>query len=99
MKRQSATNATAFASTFYFFSSYKTTAIKNKKSLQATAHNSADIGANSNDRAMNVKRLEQSVCGLRTTSLRIDSSGDAHNIRLKEIIFLRALFGYPSVSK
>jgi hypothetical protein len=30
-------------------------------------------------------RFEQTLCGHRTVSLRMDSSGDAHNIRLKEI--------------
>jgi hypothetical protein len=37
--------ATAFASTFYFFSSHKTPAEKNKKSLQATAPNNTDNNA------------------------------------------------------
>ncbi len=36
-------NANAFASTFYFFSTHKATAEKNKKSLQANAPDSADI--------------------------------------------------------
>jgi len=36
-------NANAFASTFYFFSTHKATAEKNKKSLQANVPDSADI--------------------------------------------------------
>ena len=36
-------NVNAFASTFYFFSTHKATAEKNKKSLQANAPDSADI--------------------------------------------------------
>jgi hypothetical protein len=39
-------NASAFASTFYFFSTHKAKAEKNKKSLQANAPDSADISAN-----------------------------------------------------
>ncbi len=37
--------ANAFASTFYFFSTPKATALKNKKSLHATAPDRADISA------------------------------------------------------
>jgi hypothetical protein len=36
-------NVNAFASTFYFFATHKATAEKNKKSLQATTPDSADI--------------------------------------------------------
>jgi hypothetical protein len=39
-------NTTAFASTFYFFSTHKSNAEKNKKSLQAIAPYNADSGAN-----------------------------------------------------
>lgn len=39
------TNANAFASTFYFFSTNKANTKNNKKSLQATAPDSADICA------------------------------------------------------
>jgi len=42
-----AMNANAFASTFYFFSMHKPNAEKNKKSLQANAPFSADICASS----------------------------------------------------
>jgi hypothetical protein len=38
-------NVNAFASTFYFFTTHKATAEKNKKSLQANAPNHADIHA------------------------------------------------------
>ena len=38
-----ANNANAFASTFYFFAAPQCNAKKNKKSLQATAQDSADI--------------------------------------------------------
>ena len=38
-------NANAFASTFYFFSIHKATALKNKKSLQANAPYSEEINA------------------------------------------------------
>ena len=40
------TNANAFASTFYFFSTHKANTENNKKSLQANAPYSADIRAN-----------------------------------------------------
>lgn len=43
LKIHTSTNANAFASTFYFFSTHKDNAEKNKKSLQATAPDSADI--------------------------------------------------------
>jgi len=36
------TKAKAFASTFYFFATHNATAEKNKKSLQANAHDSVD---------------------------------------------------------
>ena len=42
-----AINANAFASTFYFFSTYNANTEKNKKSLQANSPYSADICANS----------------------------------------------------
>ena len=42
-----AMNANAFASTFYFFSMHKPNAEKNKESLQANAPFSADICASS----------------------------------------------------
>ena len=42
---QSSINTNAFASTFYFFSTHKATAEKNKKSLQANAPDSEDICA------------------------------------------------------
>ena len=42
---QLSSNANAFASTFYFFSTHKVTAEKNKKSLQANAPDRADIHA------------------------------------------------------
>ena len=44
----------------------------------------------------NVNRFEQSVCGLQTTHLRTDSRA-ADNIRLKEILKRRALFGNQTV--
>ena len=52
--------------------------------------------ANSNSCASNVNRFEQSVCGLQTTHLRMDSKA-ADNIRLKEILKRRALFGNQTV--
>ena len=39
-------NTTAFASTFYFFSTHNVIAEKNKKSLQANIPDSADLHAN-----------------------------------------------------
>jgi hypothetical protein len=47
------------------------------------------------DIAMNVNRLEQSVCELRTDELRTNSLA-AYNIRLKEILKRRALLGYQT---
>ena len=44
-----------------------------------------------------VNRFYNLLYGLRTVSLRINSSGDAHNIRLKEILKRRALFGNQTV--
>lgn len=43
MTKDTAQNAKAFASTFYFFSSPKAKAEKNKKSLQANAPDIADV--------------------------------------------------------
>lgn len=40
-----------------------------------------------------VNRFVESVCELRADVLRIGQSGDADNIRLKEILKRRALFG------
>ncbi len=48
------------------------------------------------DIALNVNRFEQSVCELQTTHLRTDSRA-ADNIRLKEILKRRALFGNQTV--
>jgi hypothetical protein len=45
MTNDTAQKANAFASTFYFFSTPKAYAEKNKKSLQATAPDSADVHA------------------------------------------------------
>jgi hypothetical protein len=52
--------------------------------------------ANTNSCASNVNRFEQSVCGLQTTHLRTNSRAAA-NIRLKEILKRRALFGNQTV--
>jgi len=52
--------------------------------------------ANTTSCASNVNRFEQSVCGLQTTRLRTDSRA-ADNIRLKEILKRRALFGNQTV--
>ena len=57
--------------------------------FQRTVRNRTDI-------ASNVNRFEQSVCGLQTTHLRTDSKA-ADNIRLKEILKRRALFGNQTV--
>jgi hypothetical protein len=48
------------------------------------------------DIALNVNRLEQSVCKLQTVVLRPNSK-PAANIRLKEILKRRALFGNQTV--
>ena len=45
---------------------------------------------------MNVNRFGQSVCGLQTVVLRMNSRA-AGNIRLKEILKRRALFGNQTV--
>ena len=93
---QSSINANAFASTFYFFSDTQGNAEKNKKSLQAIAPDSAGFLRTSDSGAMNVNRLEQSVCEPQTVVLRTDSRA-ADNIRLKEILKRRALFGNQTV--
>ena len=54
------------------------------------------LTANTNSCASNVNRFEQSVCGLQTVVLRGNSKA-AHNIRLKEILKRRALFGNQTV--
>ena len=54
------------------------------------------MSADLNDIALNVNRFEQSVCELQTTHLRTDSRA-AGNIRLKEILKRRALFGNQTV--
>jgi hypothetical protein len=51
---------------------------------------------NRTDIALNVNRFEQSVCGLQTVVLRTNSRA-AGNIRLKEILKRRALFGNQTV--
>ena len=48
------------------------------------------------DTALNVNRFGQSVCGLQTVVLQTDSRA-AGNIRLKEILKRRALFGNQTV--
>lgn len=45
MTNDTTQNANAFANTFYFFSTLKATAVKNKKSLQANAPDSAVVHA------------------------------------------------------
>jgi hypothetical protein len=47
--------------------------------------------------SMMVNRFVETLCGHRAVSLRMDTSGDAHNIRLKEILKRRALFGNQTV--
>ena len=89
-------NATAFASTFYFFSTHNANAEKNKKSLQANAPDSAVFARTSNSGAMNVNRLEQGVSELQTVVHRTNSRA-ADNIRLKEIKKRRALIGKQRV--
>ncbi len=89
-------SANAFASTFYFFSTHNATAEKNKKSLQATAPDSEGFVRTSNSGAMSVNRLEQTVSEPQTVVLRTNSRA-AHNIRLKEILKRRALFGNQTV--
>ncbi len=51
---------------------------------------------NLTDIASNVNRFEQSVCELQTVVLRTDSRA-ADNIKLKEILKRRALFGNQTV--
>ena len=62
---------------------------KNKTSFQRTMQTLNCI-------ASNVNRFGQGVCGLQTVVLRTDSRA-AHNIRLKEILKRRALFGNQTV--
>jgi hypothetical protein len=64
-------------------------ASKNKTSFHRTVRTS-------NICASIVNRLEQTVCGLQTVVLRTNSKA-AHNIRLKEILKRRALFGNQTV--
>jgi hypothetical protein len=52
--------------------------------FQRTMRNRTDI-------ALNVNRFEQSVCRHWTTPLRIEQSGDTHNISLNEILKMGAL--------
>ena len=91
-----AKNANAFASTFYFFTTLNATAEKNKKSLQANAPDSAVFARTSNSGAMNVNRLEQTLCGHEQYRFG-RTAAHAHNIRLKEILKRRALFGNQTV--
>ena len=65
--------ALAFTSTFYYFATQKGTAEKNKKSMQATAHDSARVHADFNS-ALNINRFEQSVCGLQPESFHCERS-------------------------
>ena len=52
--------------------------------------------ANTNSCASNVNRFVETVCELRADVLRMNSRA-AHNIRLKEILKRRALFGNQTV--
>ena len=78
-----ASNANAFASTFYFFQRSMLIHEKIKRACKQPHTTVHGFVRTSNSGAMNVNRFEQSVCGLRRTSLRIDSSGDADNIKIK----------------
>jgi hypothetical protein len=49
-------NANTFASTFYFFSTHKANAEKNKKSLQANAPDRADICAKLDTKTLRTER-------------------------------------------
>lgn len=51
-------NANAFVSTVYFFSTLNATAEKNKKSLQATAPDRADICAKLDTKTLRTERKE-----------------------------------------
>ena len=53
---QSSNYANAFASTFYFFSTHRATAEKNKKSLQAIAPDRADIYAKLDTKTLQTER-------------------------------------------
>ena len=78
-----AINDNAFASTFYF---YLRTMQPHEKIKRACKPLHGDCPVNSNDTARNVNRFGQSECGLQTVVLRLNSSGDAHNISLNEIL-------------
>ena len=79
MNELTATNANAFASTFYFFADTQGNAEKNKKSLQATAPDSAGFVRTSNSCAMNVNRFGQTVSELQTVVLRTNSRAADNN--------------------
>ncbi len=61
-----AMNANAFASTFYFLAHTQGNAEKNKKSLQANAPDSAGFVLTSTSRALNVECFGQTVSELQT---------------------------------
>ena len=85
-------NANAFASTFYFFADTQGNAKKIKRACKPT-HGTV---LTCTDRALNVNRFEQPLSELQTVVLRTNSRA-AYNIRLKEILKRRALFGNQTV--
>ena len=86
MCKLTARNANAFASTFYFFADTQGNAKKIKRACKPTLPIMQGFVRTSNSGALNVNRLEQSVCELQTMVLR-GQSRTAYNIKLKEINF------------
>ena len=91
-----AMNANAFASTFYFFADTQGNAKKIKRACKPTHPTVQGFVRTSNCGAMNVECFGQPVSELQTVVLRGNSTA-AGNIRLKEILKRRALFGNQTV--
>lgn len=75
-------NAYPFASTFYFLQRSTPTQKKIKRACKQPHTTVQGFVRTSIDRALNVNRLEQTVCGLQTVVLRTNSS-TAYNIKIK----------------
>lgn len=96
MLNDTAYNANAFASTFYFLQRTKQPHQKIKRACRPTHPTVQGFVRTSNSEALNVECFGQTVSELQTDELRTNSRA-AHNIRLKEILKRRALRGKQRV--
>ena len=90
-------NAIAFASTFLFFASHNSTAEKNKKELASQRTATVPTVRTCTDRARNVNRFGQSVCGLETVVLRGKSTTAANKKINANFLFGGFIASYESL--